>query len=290
MVDHYSDYIDGLHRHDPNWISPDHPTDQPQHDLPTDNTIHGDHVTSLSRNISEYVWEPTDNTIHGDHVASLSPTISEYVWTGNHDNIYDIMFQKYLGIHGNPMGELSNFHPQDYQNSCAIATTSMIFKSLEHDLGEDFLSEAFQNVYDPLSGQNLHVYDPLQGTTIEFIDDTINAIANVKHWDIRADEIHGFTVDQLKEMLDSGNRILVSVDGYELYRDNGFTLNEIKGVPDSGHAVQLTGMIESANGSFVVVNDPGLPNGDGVEIPIDRFMNAAADFKHTAIRVLKTEI
>jgi Peptidase_C39 like family len=282
MIDSFSNYNEGFHGHDQHdLISPDHPTDHP--------LVHVD--VPIDHPPADFSTPDIGAYILNDYVASLQSTnIDDLVWVNNpSDNIYGIMSKTFdLDIHGNPLGELSNFHYQDSQNSCAIAATSSIFKSLGHDLGEDFLSEAFQNlhVYDPLSGQNLHVYDPSSGTKILFIDDAINEIANVNHWGIRADEIHGFTADQLKGMLDSGSRILVGVNGSELYENDSQTLKEIYETPEnSGHAVQLTGIIESANGSSVVINDPGLSNGDGVEIPMDRFMNAAADFNHTAIRV-----
>jgi hypothetical protein len=275
MVDYFSNYNEDFHGHDQHTlISPDHPTDHV--DVPIDNTLVHVHVPIDHLGFSN----PDIDVDNGGYVASLQSTnIDDLVWVNSpSDNIYDLMSKTFdLDIHGNPLGELSNFHYQDSQNSCAIATTSSIFKSLGHDLGEDFLSDAFQN---------LHVYDPSSGTKILFIDDAINEIANVNHWDIRADEIHGFTADQLKGMLDSGSRILVGVNGSELYENDSQTLKEIYETPEnSGHAVQLTGIIESANGSSVVINDPGLSNGDGVEIPMDRFMNAAADFNHTAIRV-----
>ncbi len=194
-----------------------------------------------------------------------------------YDNVDDA-FSKVFGleIHGDPFGELANFDCQDGENSCAVATTGMIFKSLGYDFGEDVLSEAFES---------LGAYAPSTGTHLHMVADTVNTLAEHAGLPLSASEVHGFTVDQLKSMLNSGDRLLVGVDSYELYRESGLTMAELSNYPDCGHAVQLTGILGPDDECFAVINDPGLPNGEGMTIPMKRFMDAAADFNFTAVRV-----
>jgi len=55
--------------------------------------------------------------------------------------------------------------------------------------------------------------------------------------------------------------------------------------PEAGHAVQLTGIEHTSQGSFAVLNDPGRSSGAGFKIPLDAFMDASADFGGTCVAV-----
>jgi hypothetical protein len=204
---------------------------------------------------------------------------NELSWDNSQINIFENLSHQFdFEIHGDPLFEIANFDAQDQPYSCAVATTSMIFNSFDLPFGEDVFSETFET---------LDIYDPESGTSPYFIDEAINAFSEVNGLDLNATEINGFNIEDLQNHLDAGDRLIIALDSYELYADEGMTLNEVLSIPDSGHAVQLTGIINSEDGSFAVINDPGFPDGAGVQIPIDRFMNACNDFDFTAISVNK---
>jgi hypothetical protein len=181
-----------------------------------------------------------------------------------------------IEITGDPVGDPDFFDKQDDCNSCAIATTSMILQNLGYDFGEEFLADYFQEY---------GAYDPTVGTAPHLIADAINVLSELTNSDFHAAEIKNFSVDELKQILKSGEKILVGVDSFELYRDSELTLNEFRGIPDSGHAIQLIGIIESSLDTTVVLNDPAIENGTGIKVPIERFLNSTDDFGFTAIRV-----
>jgi len=174
-------------------------------------------------------------------------------------------FDQFAEIHGTPVEDTALWDHQDDPNSCAIATTNMMFRSLGFDPGEDKIAELFND---------MGIYDPAYGTNLYLIDEAINTIADYADININAAEIDGFTEETLSNLLDDGVRPLVGVDASELYDDLWIP-------PDSGHAVQVTKITKD----FVTINDPGFEEGAGQKIPLHKFMNAAADFGFTAISV-----
>jgi hypothetical protein len=181
-----------------------------------------------------------------------------------------------IEIHGTPLHDMSLWDPQDDMNSCAVASTNMLFRSLGVDVGESVIAEFFNG---------MGIYDPAFGTKTYLIDDTLNFVAEIANLDIRAFEATGFDTNDLSEMLDKNIRPLICVDAYELYGDSELTLNELFLIPDAGHAVQLTGIVHTPENSFAYINDPGIPDGAGQKIALDKFMNAAADYGYKAIYI-----
>jgi len=192
-------------------------------------------------------------------------------------------FDELWEIHGTPVEDMLLWDEQDDPNSCAVATTNMMFHSLGIDVGESELAHAFE-AYG--------IYDPAIGTDPTLIDDVINDIAAHTGLPVHATEIKGFTEGDLIKMVDNGVRPLVSIDPTDLYaeHDGGAVkmTKEFFGIPDAGHAVQVTAIINSAEGKFVVLNDPGGPGGAGIKWPMSRFMDAAADFGFEAIALTRT--
>ena len=186
--------------------------------------------------------------------------------------------EAYYEVHGTPLADMQLWEEQDSMNSCAIATTNMMFRSVGIDsFTEDELASLFQSE---------GAYDPARGTAPDRIADTINMAAEAHGLSVYAVDYNGFDMDQLQELLDKGICPLVGVDSSELYGDPGMTYNELFNHPDAGHAVQVTGILHGPEGDFVVINDPGMPGGAGQNIPLDRFMDAAADCDFKAIAIL----
>lgn len=195
------------------------------------------------------------------------------------------LLRSVMEIHGTPERDLALWEMQDGPVSCAVASTSMILRSAGIDAPEPALAEAFER---------FGIYDPLAGTRPELIDEVVNFLAARDGLDIRAQEIHDFTADDLTRMLDRGLRPLVALDAAELYPDAfgapGSVLDQLFNLfvdaPQAGHAVQVTGIVDhGSDGRMVVLNDPGRPDGAGIMVPLSAFMAAADDFRWTAVVV-----
>jgi len=229
------------------------------------------------------VFSSTDGAqaIWGD-VAESSPLAEDLSgFAGqevlNDDFSSDPTLDAYNEIHGTPIEDLALWEEQDDPNSCAVATTNMMFRTVGLDIDEQVTAAIFES---------RSIYDPSAGTDPGMIDDVINEMAIRCDLDFHAVQIDGFTPESLQDMLDDGIRPLVCVDSSELSGDDARLLNEMGLIPDTGHAVQLTGIIHNEEGDFVVINDPGYPDGAGQVIPMETFLQASEDFGNTAVAVL----
>ncbi|MCE9616536.1 MAG: hypothetical protein K8T26_19855 [Lentisphaerae bacterium] len=180
-------------------------------------------------------------------------------------------------VTGTPAEDMALWDPQDDPASCAVATTNMLFRTVGIDVGEANVAYVFEEA---------GIYDPATGTDIDHIDAVIDAIADAAGLDVHAESVTGFTPESLEEMVNSGVRPLVGVDSSELYDPMTQTLNEAGLIPNAGHAVQVTGIVHTTEGDFVVINDPGFPDGAGMQIPMDQFMDAAEDYGFKAVALV----
>ncbi len=190
---------------------------------------------------------------------ALSLTYDELTFDG---------FEDFYAIHGTPIEDMSLWDPQDDPNSCAVATTSMMFASLGLEVSEDVLAEEFlrQGIYDVSSGT-----DP------RLMPDAINEFAFANGLEVEAFNITATTVEDFEQALDAGFRPLVSIDFIEIYGSaDDKLLNDFGLVPDAGHAVQLIGIEHTPDGSYAIFNDPDVSA--GMRVPVDVFMEATADF------------
>jgi len=195
-------------------------------------------------------------------------------------NVPSVAGSDFYEVHGTPSSDMSLWEMQDDPNSCAVATTNMVFRSVGIESTEAEIAKVFSDC---------GIYDPMRGTSPDMIDDVINAWAERSGADIRAVQIDNFDAASLQEMLDNGIRPLVGVDAAELYPGGDQSILDLFGYPDAGHAVQVTGIIHSPEGNFVVINDPAFPAGAGQRIPMEQFMDAAADCGYQAIAVVPTD-
>ncbi len=92
------------------------------------------------------------------------------------------------------------------------------------------------------------------------------AEALLEHYGVEAHVEHG-DLETLSDHLDEGHGVIAIIDA-----------NEIWDLPDGAgvnHALVVTGVDEEAG--TVILNDPGQPDGGGIEVPIDEFMDAWSD-------------
>jgi hypothetical protein len=233
---------------------------------------------------SHDIWGDVDEGIDGgeeQHATAEGETIEGEVSFAVFAETYEEMtfdgYANFYEVHGTPAEDMALWDEQDAPNSCAVATTNMLFRSMGIDVGEDLLAREFleQGIYNVDSG-----------TLVSSIDDVINMFAAENGIDAQAVSLHASTVEEFEAILDSGVRPLVAVDAYELTcNDEERLLNNYGFTPTAGHAVQLTGIEHSSQGSFAVLNDPGHSNGAGFKIPLDAFLDAATDFGGACVAV-----
>ena len=154
------------------------------------------------------------------------------------------------------IGDPEDFSFWDYQEedySCAIACQKNIIDSVfNSDVPEEMLSKV---------ASSLGVYDPLTGTKLEDIGNLLD------FFEIPNETTSNASLDLISEALESGQKLIAAVDS-----------NVINGVEDmfpSGHAVQVVGLLnDDAGPIFVLLNDPGRIDGQGLEVPVNIFLEA----------------
>ncbi|MCM2371875.1 cysteine peptidase family C39 domain-containing protein [Aporhodopirellula aestuarii] len=84
-------------------------------------------------------------------------------------------------------------------------------------------------------------------------------------------------VDNLLNDLAHGRKVIVAVDGGELWGTDSVLEDRFQGqTPD--HAVVINGLdMSDPSNPIAVINDPGHPEGAGMRVPLDRFIDAWND-------------
>lgn len=95
------------------------------------------------------------------------------------------------------------------------------------------------------------------------------------------DSHHGQGIESMVEELSQGHKVVVGIDADELWYQDNFVINDLKdalGGEAANHAIVVKGIKFDEHGDpLVVVNDPGIHNGAGMEYSLDTFVNAFED-------------
>ncbi|MFC1826171.1 C39 family peptidase [Thermodesulfobacteriota bacterium] len=95
------------------------------------------------------------------------------------------------------------------------------------------------------------------------------------------DNHHGQGIESMVEELAHGHKVIVGIDADELWHQDNFVINDLKdalGGEAANHAIVVKGIKFDENGEpVVVVNDPGMPDGAGMEYNMDTFVSAFED-------------
>lgn len=83
-------------------------------------------------------------------------------------------------------------------------------------------------------------------------------------------------IDDIRECLDSGGKVIVSLDADEIWHGESDDL--FSPTASSDHAVEVIGIdYSNPDEPMVILNDSGSPNGCGEMVPLDTFMDAWED-------------
>lgn len=180
----------------------------------------------------------------------------------------DGVLREYIGVQEIPeqeqletvVGDLEdteNWHPQAEDMSCAVTVQEMIAEQL---LDREVSEKA---VIDLAKQEGW--YDPVEGTTLLNTGKVLEAMG------LEVERTQGATVSDLTQALAEGEKIICGVDNMIL-QDARFADMPGRTV---NHAVQLVAIDYSdPENPQAVLNDTGVPNGQGIRHDLDVFLAA----------------
>lgn len=159
---------------------------------------------------------------------------------------------------GTPVSDEQCWEYQGESGPCAIYAQVMAYEGLTgHDIDpEKMIDVATENGWYNGSG-----------TSMEDMDKILNYLG--------ADTESGMggDMDDLHECLENGGRIVVAIDGNEIWYGN----TEVYAPNDPNHAVEVIGIDYSGEEPMVIINDSGTMDGHAIMVPESQFMDAWED-------------
>ncbi|MGK5529772.1 hypothetical protein [Streptomyces sp. URMC 129] len=177
---------------------------------------------------------------------------------------------------GDPETSATYWHRQDADFSCAVAAQEFV---LDEVTGTD-RTEAELAVLAEERGW----YQPGAGTPLA---DMANLL---EHHGIPVRREEGANLDDVRFALADGDKLLVPVDADEIaapFHTPASPLADYPTIPGQGpdHAVQVTGLdYTDPAGTWVILNDPGRPDGAGYRVPVEAFWAAWEDSGRYLVR------
>jgi len=163
---------------------------------------------------------------------------------------------------GNPADDMEYWHKQENPDTCAIVSQEYILENfLDRDFSEDeLINTAIENGY----------YSPGAGT----IPDDVGKL--LEHHGINVERSEHNSIDDIIEKLENNQKIIIGVDAHEIWENSlEQQLNDIFSMPEANHAVEVIGYNDKSQ--TIILNDPGHPNGCGMEVPLSDFEAAWED-------------
>lgn len=175
-----------------------------------------------------------------------------------------------------------HYHPQEAPNSCAVAVQTDILNDFGINVSEAQMREL---------AENMGVYTHSGGTPLSDVGKLIEA-----HGIELDPQRDGFDLSYLVDAKNSGEKIIIGLDAAEIWNSPDILDNPIETytgglieIASAGHAVEFKGVFEDFDGNiFVVIDDPGHPDGNNVHVPINDFLDAWSDFGNFAV-ITKTK-
>ena len=163
---------------------------------------------------------------------------------------------------GDPAEAMEAWHPQESQNSCAVASQEFILETLT---GKEFEESDLCDLAEENGW-----YTPEGGTLAYDTGNILEAMG------MRVERSEFNTISDIEECLQNGGEVIVGVDSSELWEGPD---HEMFGPGmQADHAVQVIG-IDYSNPSQprVILNDSGVADGCGAMVPMDVFIDAWQD-------------
>lgn len=171
-------------------------------------------------------------------------------------------------IAGNPEEDMDEWHLQTEQNSCAIACQSFVAEQL---LDCDFSEKEMIN-----HAKAIGIYDSDTGTAASDAGRLLSGLG------LEVEYTYQMSLADLAETLECGDKVICGVSSQILACPE---LAEIPGIK-ADHAVQVIGIdATDPENVQVILNDPGVLNGQGIRHDIDTFMKAWQSGSNYAVTV-----
>ncbi len=173
-------------------------------------------------------------------------------------------------VAGVPEADGSHWAMQEGANSCAVASQRGV---LEAVTGMCLPEEELARI-----AESRGWYDPVSGTDPSAVGNLLEAFG------VPADRKYETTFTELYDALARGEKVIVGLDANEIWTPQVGPDGHPMEQPDAGHAVWVTGIQMREDGGLnVVMNDSGRPDGGSVEVPVEDFRNAWADYGNFSV-------
>lgn len=165
----------------------------------------------------------------------------------------------YDSLVGEPQEDLQYWEFQGYSGPCAIYAQMFAYEGLtgkEVDV-DDLIDVAEENGW----------YDG-SGTSMDDMDKILNYLG------MDTELSYDNDMDDIINCLENGGKVVVAVDGDEIWygdNDDMYTPN------NPNHAIEVIGVDYSSGEPMVILNDSGTPDGQGLMVPMDQFVDAWDD-------------
>lgn len=187
-----------------------------------------------------------------------------FEWFGEYELFVPDWDPQYFDGVGDPIGLADLWFLQDGENACAVATQTMVLNAVTGlDFDEATLAEIAeaQGWFDPDTGT--HPFD-------------VGRILD--HHGLQTETSFFGDITDLVEALDRGDHVLAGVNAQEIWQP----LRDVDGLPvdqaSMMHSVWVTGVDQTPDGSYyVILNDPGDPDGRLMPVALEDFLNAWED-------------
>jgi LysM repeat protein len=169
-------------------------------------------------------------------------------------------------LHGSPNAAADDWFEQSAQGYCLPASITQILSEIT---GHHFSDESV-------------VMNAVEELGIEFSSDGMpftEGVTLLEHFGVDAELESGLTPSDLQTYLDEGRGIVLGVDAFNIWESAD---NPVENPEDKmNHALLITG-IDQERG-FVVLSDPGNPDGNQDVVPMQDFLEAWSDSDYSAI-------
>lgn len=164
------------------------------------------------------------------------------------------------GISGDPVSSMEHWEFQGNTNRCALYSQMFI---VEEFTGQDIDIEDFAEIAYEQGWFN-------DGTTF------LNTNKMLDYYGIENEMSFHNDIDDIENCLDSGGKVIVAIDADEIWYGEGNDLFSPSSA--ANHAVEVIGIdYTNPERPMVILNDSGNPNGKGVMVPMEDFMDAWKD-------------
>jgi hypothetical protein len=210
-------------------------------------------------------FQPTDEDGHFDELQlegnNTSPELME-------TNINESSF-----VSTNQFEDTEHWRQQSYDDTCGIVAQEFILDDIGQDYGIDFSEDELRDTATACGW-----YTPGGGTPMLQVGNLLEA------YGIGVERSYNASLDDINQQLEAEHKVLVAVDSDEIWYpdniDDDDLIANLLGMPgqEPNHTVQVIGINNSdPSNPMVILNDPGTPDGRGLTVPADDFLNAWED-------------